>query len=370
MPIFNPKLKIISAILGLAALVLGAQACTAPSTAGGPGLADKKLLVAVLEPSGNAGVTAMHKKSVRGGLEEYISGSETHKVLDRSRFDNILSKKQKQEGGLPDKKLVKKLKEKAGADFVCALDLYREGDHFNATCWLVDARTGEATTANDFIKKDTPLEVAYVIGTLAGRLLGADGQKLAQLKEGREAEEKLAESEEKALAAIERLRPNFDIDTKGGTTTYTNRALAQYAEQQRAAVLAKKADVGHALSVEIAQGRIVVLSKYAYRGEDNRLGHTKLSVTVNGQTATSPLVPTRTLESPGGMGVEEAELTDVGALRLIAANPTAQAKIQIENSDGFFKAFVLSPAVQRAAAQTMELLNALEALKEAEAKRK
>lgn len=166
-----------------------------------------------------------------------------------------------------------------------------------------------------------------------------------------------------ARQTVATLATHFDLAK--GTAACANRELAQYADQQRQTVIAKKSDLAFALVAEIADGRLRGVSKYTYRGGANRLSHDSLSVTVGGRTASSPATPTRTIAPPtaAGVGSEEAELADAAPLRLIAANPSAQARIQVEDRDGFFKRFELSEAAQRAIARTVELFDALEILR-------
>jgi hypothetical protein len=59
-------------------------------------------LVAVLEPLGNTGVTAINKRSVRGVLEEFITRSSEYKAVDRTYTNQILKEHSYQTDGMVD----------------------------------------------------------------------------------------------------------------------------------------------------------------------------------------------------------------------------------------------------------------------------
>jgi hypothetical protein len=149
--------------------------CAQPAAMAGPqsrpqDARQKKPTVAVLEPSCSAGVSASLRAIVRGGLTEYVAG-EGHPSPDRARLD------QKTSGhviaGLPDEKTVKGLRAALGVDLILASDLYKEGEYYNITCWLIDTATGEAKAANAYVERDTPAQVLGVTERLAAQLLGA-----------------------------------------------------------------------------------------------------------------------------------------------------------------------------------------------------
>jgi hypothetical protein len=137
-------------------------------------------------------------------------------------------------------------------------------------------------------------------------------------------------------------------------------------------VIAKKAEMDHALMAEIVDGHLRCVSRYTYRGEANRLSHDRLGVTIKGKTVSAPAASIKTIApaTGAGVGVEEAELSDIAPLRFIASNPAAAARVQVENRDGFFRSFDLDAAAHGAIVQTVELCDALDLLRKEGADRR
>jgi hypothetical protein len=418
----NTSLKPISALLALGLPLCALQAAPGDEPAARrwdlqQTQADKaaqaaKITVAVLEPFASKQVDPAHKRTLRAALEEAVSAGPAgpdYAAVNRARLDKAFADDKKLRdslvGGVPDEKSTRKIGSLTGAGFVLATDLYRDGAYYNLTCWLIDAETCEARTANGFIETDAPQKIHGVAAALVVKLLGqvgppknatavtaemasemadaaVDAAALMAATAAAEETEPMAAAEAESMAAaeaarvaaaaareaalaaaresIEDLAPHFSFEKREWPATAANRELAQLADRQRQTVIAKKSDAEYALVAEIAGGRLRATSKYAYRGEANRLSHNRIVVTANGESRSVRLVPTKGATSAGAsVGTEEAELSDAAVLRLIA-RATGQVKVQIENEAGFFKSFALSGAAQRAIAQTVELCDAME----------
>jgi len=382
-----------------------------------------KTTVAVLEPSANEQVGAATKGKLRTALEETFSDSPNYVVVNRASLDKVLADNRisgrRVVGGLPDEKGIAQIGNLTNANFILTSDLYRDGGYYSLTCGLIDVGTGETKTASDFVN-DTQKEISRVARALVSQLLGdsnaiLDGTaakvvgsarlaaKEAQARamaESREPDLKvLSEAEEfarlaakeselalknamvearkaeintatllatkvvsiaAAKEAVDRLEPYFVFEKRAWPSSCINMELTQLADRQRQAVIAKKAETGYALVASIDQGRLCASSKYTYRGGINKLSHNKLVITVNGESRTSRLQPTRNVISAGiGLGIEEAEVSDTGILYFIASAGASPVKVQIEDDAGFFKGFTMSDTAKQAIAQTVELYEAL-----------
>jgi len=168
-----------------------------------------------------------------------------------------------------------------------------------------------------------------------------------------------------ARETVASLAPYFTFTKKDAPVSCTNIELVQYADQQRRAVVARNEEFAYALGARIIDGRLRGVSLFAYRGDDHRLSQDRLSVTVGRKMSSSALSPTKTVapQASGGFGSEEAEMSDLAPLRLIASNPTAHAEVQVESKDGFFKRFELPEAARKAIARTIDMHDALELLR-------
>ena len=114
-------------------LCLAALVCVSPLAS-----QDIKPSLAVMEPSGNAGVTQMNKMTARGALEQYIVNSRRYMVVDRSRIDQIMKEHSFARDGLVDASKAKEIGKMLQADIICVSELLKEEGAFIAMCSLID----------------------------------------------------------------------------------------------------------------------------------------------------------------------------------------------------------------------------------------
>jgi TolB-like protein len=164
-------------MLNLKPFLIGLALLLGPSMHAQEKPAQKKLLVAVLDTTGNRGVTEISKRSARGVLEEYVTKSQKYQLVDRARTNQILQEQSFQREGMVDSATAKKVAMLLGADFVFASELFKEEGYVNANISLINAETGEAAAVSEMIDKDTPMEIRKLIEALAARLLGAADKK-------------------------------------------------------------------------------------------------------------------------------------------------------------------------------------------------
>lgn len=127
----------------------------------------------------------------------------------------------------------------------------------------------------------------------------------------------------------------------------------------------KKPDFWHSLNIELRQGELYSSSLFMFNGKNN-LYHTRLSVTIDGETRGTELV-LDVYKAPllkGSFTIEDAQILDMEILRFIANNPNKKIVVQIEGNSGLSKTYTLSPIAQRAIAETLELMAAHSVLKE------
>ncbi|MDR1841017.1 MAG: CsgG/HfaB family protein, partial [Holophagales bacterium] len=162
------NLKLISRtfVLCLAALV-----CVSPLAS-----QDIKPSLAVMEPSGNAGVTQMNKMTARGALEQYLVNSRRYRVVDRSRIDQIMKEQSFARDGLVNSANVKEIGKMLQADIVCVSELRKEEGAFIALCSLIDVEGGEVSaSAYELIESDTAVEIRNAMNRAAITMLNTGG---------------------------------------------------------------------------------------------------------------------------------------------------------------------------------------------------
>ena len=233
------------------------------------------------------------------------------------------------------------------------------------------AETAHAEPSEGTAAQEPPAETsgthATADGASSAEMLGSAESAPQAPKETTE-EPKDAETLEaiaEARETVASLAPYFTFTKKEVPVSCTNIELVHYADQRRRAVVARNEEFAYALVARIVDGRLCGVSLYAYRGDDHRLSQDRLSVTVGRKTSSSAVSPTKTVapQASGGFGLEEAEMSDLAPLRLIASNLAVSAEVQVESKDGFFKRFELPEAARKAVARTIDMHDALELLR-------
>jgi TolB-like protein len=141
-------------------------------------------LVAVLEPTGNAGVTALNKRSVRNKLEEFITRSRDYKAVDRVRTNQILTEHSFQRNGMVDNSKVQEIGKQLGANFVFVSELHKEGGYIDISISLIDAGTGVLAGARSkMMEGDNPMAIQNLVEEMASDLLGVESQKQKEARE-------------------------------------------------------------------------------------------------------------------------------------------------------------------------------------------
>jgi alpha-tubulin suppressor-like RCC1 family protein len=169
--------------------------------------AEKLPSVAVMEPtigdgtSAQTPVSAIDKFAVRGTLSEYLTTSGRLRVLDRARIDQIAKEQDFQrQGALVDQTKIKEMGRMMGADFICTLELTRDGAVFAVNVALIDIETAE-TPFSSFEMTET-----YSPGEVK-RLAEGIGKKIVSIRQSRlvrdEAERARLEAEEGPRLEVE-----------------------------------------------------------------------------------------------------------------------------------------------------------------------
>jgi carbon monoxide dehydrogenase subunit G len=138
-----------------------------------PLLSQKKpLVVAILEPAGDAG--RMNKSTVRGTMEQFITKSKGYKVVDRARADQVFGELSLQrENAMIDINTAKAIGKHLGADFVCASELIKEEGYTNINISLINVETGVvAASGSRLIEGETPAIIAKATKEIASGMLG------------------------------------------------------------------------------------------------------------------------------------------------------------------------------------------------------
>ncbi|MCL1907791.1 MAG: penicillin-binding protein activator LpoB [Holophagaceae bacterium] len=135
---------------------------------------DQKLVVAVLEPSGNSTVTNMTKAAARGTMEDFLSRSNKYSVVDRGNTDKIFQELgfQRTSGMVSDEN-VKEIGKQLGADLVCVIEILKEGGEANVTASLINVVSGAKDTRSGFIEEDSNRAISDLLVNLASRLTDA-----------------------------------------------------------------------------------------------------------------------------------------------------------------------------------------------------
>jgi hypothetical protein len=147
----------------------------------------------VLEPYGNASVTAMNKDTVRGALEEGLVSTGRYSFLDRSRIDSVLAEHEFQRSALVETGTRKALGKMLKADLICMTDLMKDGREMSIRVSVIDVETGEiAHSASEYLATDANMFIREAVTELVGRMMAQGVDK------GKEREDREREQREKA----------------------------------------------------------------------------------------------------------------------------------------------------------------------------
>jgi hypothetical protein len=380
---------------------------------------DQKPLVAVLEPTGGAGVTDMSRNTVRDTLQRHIFNSRKYRVADRGRTDKAANGGAFAGGGAVDGGKLKTLGRLLEADYVCVSDLRREGGHFVVACSLIDVRSGEVfAQATELVAPGVPTDFKAGAEKVARTLLAGGGRpepkpeskpepepkpepKLEPRPEPRHeparhhAQPAVSDSSEvrEAKATLNRLMPYFSFSRDRHGVSCTSSLLSQYEENQRKYFADQKnwsaswdGYQWHSLFAEIKSGRLEAFSRYTYANPTNgrtthALAHNALAVTANGRVTTAVLAPVPATGSssskegaggafsggesvaPGAVQREEGAIVSEDVPRAIAAARGGRVKVELKGNRGL--QFDLNESVKEGIAQTVELYDAIRVLEAA-----
>jgi len=139
---------------------------------------DDTRLVAVLEPVGNAGVTTLNKRSVRGTLEECVTKNKEFRAVDRARTNRVLMEHRFQRNGMVDNNKVQDIGKILNANFVFVSELYRENTYTNISVSLIDVETGVLKGArNKMMEGTNPMTIQKLVDEMATDLLDMESSK-------------------------------------------------------------------------------------------------------------------------------------------------------------------------------------------------
>ena len=151
----------------------------------------EKRNVAILEPTGNAAVTAMNKSNVRGALQEVLVSSGRYTVINRNQMEQILREQRFQRSSLADASRAKQLGQLLGADLICVTEMLKERGEVIINCDIIDVETAAmADSRSQFLENDSNPAIRRGVENLLSRMLGIETPSQAQARQQLEAEER------------------------------------------------------------------------------------------------------------------------------------------------------------------------------------
>lgn len=163
---------------------------------------EKPKTVVVLEPAGSAAVTDMNKDTARDTMEDFLSETGTHRVVDRSNADLISSgPSYKRENGIFADEDVVDIGLRLRADYVFTSEIRKEDGELRIAISMMDIETGEKTTRRDGSNGDTSMHIRDLVKDLTSRLIGAGSAQQAQARAAADRQTAQANAEAERQAA-------------------------------------------------------------------------------------------------------------------------------------------------------------------------
>jgi TolB-like protein len=131
----------------------------------------KQMVVAIMEPSGDAG--RMNKSTLRGTIEQFVTNSKGYRVVDRARADQVFGELSLQrENAMVDPATAKAIGKHLGADFVCASEIIKEEGYANINVSLINVETGVVSESGSrLVVGDDPKAIADAATEIASAML-------------------------------------------------------------------------------------------------------------------------------------------------------------------------------------------------------
>jgi hypothetical protein len=155
----------------IAKAILLAAICAICAFCAPPASQKKQMMVAVLEPSGDAG--RMNKSTLRGTIEQFVTNSKGYRVVDRARADQVFNELSMQrESAMIDPATAKAIGKHLGADLVCASEIIKEEGCANINVSLINVETGVVSASGSkLVVGDDPKAIADAATEIASAML-------------------------------------------------------------------------------------------------------------------------------------------------------------------------------------------------------
>jgi len=161
-------------IYAAAKIILLASMCAfhGPMPQKNPAPQKKQMVVAIIEPSGDAG--RINKSTLRGALEEFVTKSKEYRVVDRARADQVFGELNLQRtSAMIEPNTAKAIGKQLGADFVCISELIKEEGYTNINISLINVETGVVSASGSrLVEGDDPKTIANSTKEIASAMLG------------------------------------------------------------------------------------------------------------------------------------------------------------------------------------------------------
>jgi hypothetical protein len=196
-----------------------------------------------------------------------------------------------------------------------------------------------------------------------GRRDADDGRRRGDADDGR----RRVDAYDQSPAALAQrkidLMPFFLGSEKG---TLKSHAMAEFLNARNKAVADGKEKFWHSIVAEIRKGGLWASSTYVCSSASNQLNHTKIRVTIgDGDRVLSLGLATKTTQqSVVNRYTEEGPITNMELLRAIAQAHNRSVTVRIFDIAGKYEEYEMPDIVQTAIAQTVELYDVMQRLKQ------
>jgi len=155
----------------IAKAIILASLCAAAGPLASQKKAQAAAVVAILEPSGDAG--RMNRATLRGAIEQFVTNSKGYRVVDRARADQVFGELNLQrESAMIDPGTAKAIGRHLGADFVCASEIVKEEGHALINASLINVETGVVSaSASRLAAGEDPKSIADSAMEIAAAML-------------------------------------------------------------------------------------------------------------------------------------------------------------------------------------------------------
>jgi len=166
---------------------------------------EKPKVVVVLEPTGNEAVSDANKKTARRFIEEVISETGTHRVVDSGKADQISSDPSYQKvNGVFNDADVMDIGDQLRADLVFTSEILKEGGEIVITVSMMDVKTGKKNTRSDVADGEGTRQIRDLIDNLTPKLLGIESPQERETRIQAEKQEEAVRRAEEARIQAER----------------------------------------------------------------------------------------------------------------------------------------------------------------------